>query len=301
MRYKPDLMIYHAHCADGFGAAWAAWTLWGDTVEYVAASYGQSPPDVLGKHVLIGDFSYKRDGIDAMMQGAASVVILDHHKTAEAELAPFAVETGGAGALGTDMVPAILRDLADLSRPPCIASFDMKRSGAVMTWQFCHPGAEVPMLLRLIEDRDLWRFQYSQTKPFGVWLRCEQFDFVRWTEIAEGLADIDKQELIFAEATAMQRFFDKKVIEIAQLSRPGRVAGFDVPVCNCPPMFASEVGHHLLNTNPDAPFAAMYSDQGNARGWSLRSDDHRQDVSAIARRFGGGGHRNAAGFGSPLI
>lgn len=81
--WKPDVMIYHANCADGFGAAWAAWMRWGNAVEYVPASYGQSPPDVLDKHVLIGDFSYKREQLEAIATGAASIIILDHHKTAE--------------------------------------------------------------------------------------------------------------------------------------------------------------------------------------------------------------------------
>lgn len=93
--YRPDIMIYHANCADGFGAAWAAWMRWGSAIEYVPCSYGQNPPDVRGKHVLIGDFSFKRSQLDAMLTEAASVVILDHHKTAEAELAPFVVDCGG--------------------------------------------------------------------------------------------------------------------------------------------------------------------------------------------------------------
>ena len=99
----------------------------------------------------------------------------------------------------------------------------------------------------------------------------------------------------------MQRFFDQKVAEIGRLSRRGMIDGNEVPLCNCPPMFASEVGHWLLEENPFAPFAATYSDQGKSRGYSLRSRDDRLNVSEIARKFGGGGHRNAAGFGVPLI
>ena len=37
---KP-LVIYHASCADGFGAAFAAWLKFGDDAEYVACSYGK--------------------------------------------------------------------------------------------------------------------------------------------------------------------------------------------------------------------------------------------------------------------
>lgn len=103
------------------------------------------------------------------------------------------------------------------------------------------------------------------------------------------------------EAGAMQRFFDQKVAEIGRLARRGLIDGHEVPLCNCPPMFASEVGHWLLEENPFASFVACYSDQGKSRGYSLRSQDGRLNVSEIARKFGGGGHRNAASFGVPLI
>lgn len=299
MTYKPDLMIYHAHCADGFGAAWAAWMRWRDEVQYVPCGYGQNPPDVAGKHVLIGDFSFKRGVLDEMLQTAASVVILDHHKTAEADLAPFQFHESGPGAVGAGDVDGMLRDLAELGRPPCIAVFDMERSGARMVWDFCHEN-EAPELIRFIEDRDLWRFQYEETKPFGLWLRSEPFDFERWELIAQELHDGHGAHEIMTEAKAMQRLFDRQVGEIASLARTGLVGGFDVPLCNCPPQFASEVGHKLLADNPAAPFVACYSDQGKARGYSLRSADDRQDVSEVARKFGGGGHRNAAGFGVPL-
>lgn len=298
--WKPDVMLYHANCADGFGAAWAARVLWGAAVQYQPVSYGERPPEVLGKHVLIGDFSYKRDGIDACLQGAASVVILDHHKTAEADLAPFAVEVTGGAPLNYQMIPDMLRDLAEMDRPPCIASFDMNRSGARMVWDFFFPRHPAPRLIDLIEDRDLWRFKDPDTKAFGLWLRSEPFDFERWELIAQELGDGRDAHRIMSEANAMQRFFDQKVAEIARLARWVNVGGYTVIAVNCPPMFASEVGHKLLEDHPGTPFAACYSDQGTSRGFSLRSADDRVDVSEVARKFGGGGHRNAAGFGVPL-
>jgi len=90
MIYQPDVMLYHANCADGFGAAWAAWIKWGDAVDYRPVSYGQEPPtDLSGKHVLIGDFSYKRDALAVLAETTASLVILDHHKSAVDELQPW--------------------------------------------------------------------------------------------------------------------------------------------------------------------------------------------------------------------
>ena len=300
MAYKPDMMIYHANCADGFGAAWAAWLRWGDTVEYVPRAYGQPAPDVLGKHVLIGDFSFKRDVMETLAKSAASIIVLDHHESAEAELQPWRVLVDKHNSpLTVDAVESAWA--TDDRIGAVLAHFAMARSGARMAWDFCFPGEEAPLLIRLIEDRDLWRFTMLETKPFGVWLRCEPFDFERWEIIAQQLNDGRDAERIFSEATAMQRFFDQKVAEIGRLARNGLIGGHEVPLCNCPPMFASEVGHWLLDENPAAPFVATYSDQGKSRGYSLRSRDDRLNVADIARKFGGGGHRNAAGFGVPLI
>ena len=98
------------------------------------------------------------------------------------------------------------------------------------------------------------------------------------------------------EAKAMQRFFDAKVDEIASFAKRRGLAEHTPIVVNCPPMFASEVGHSLLDKHPDAPFSAMWFEANGKRMWSLRSRDDRQDVSEVAAIFGGGGHRNAAGF-----
>lgn len=296
--YQPDVMLYHAQCADGFGAAWAAWMRWGDAVEYRPVSYGQEPPDVSGKHVLIGDFSYKADVLRQMAKSARSVIVLDHHKTAQADLEDWAIDdVAGDFWAGDDPLKTVRHNDERIGQP-IAALFDMERSGARIVWGFCHD-APVPRLIELIEDRDLWRFNFSDTKPFGLWLRSEPFDFERWLAI-DGALSGPNSETLLSEARAMQRFFDQKVEEIAGLARLGPLAGHTVPLCNCPPMFASEVGHKLLDDYPDAPFAVCYSDQGKSRGYSLRSRDDRADVSEIAKRFGGGGHRNAAGFGVPL-
>lgn len=302
MTYRPDMMIYHADCADGFGAAWAAWELWGDTVEYMPYRYGQTPPDVMGKHVLIGDFSFKRDQLAHMADDAASIIVLDHHKSAQADLAEWIINDPEWEFVARGDPLKLVRDNDDRTGQPIAALFDMERSGARMVWDFCFPGIEAPVLIQLIEDRDLWRFKLPDTKPFGLWLRSEPFSFARWNEIAGDLVERCAGGLIMREASAMQRFHDRKVEEMLGRIRHIRIDGHVVPACNCPPEFASEVAHAILDKHKEAPFAATYSDGPKGRGYSLRSDygENRIDVSEIAQRYGGGGHRNAAGFAVPL-
>lgn len=82
--YTPDLCLYHANCDDGFTAAWAVWKRWPDC-EFRAAQYGDLPPeDVAGKHVLIVDFSWPQQSLEQIAETAATVLVLDHHKTAQA-------------------------------------------------------------------------------------------------------------------------------------------------------------------------------------------------------------------------
>lgn len=297
--WKPDIVIYHDNCADGFGAAWACWRRWGAQCEYIPASYGASPPDVAGKHVLIVDFSYKRAILEEMGATAASIIILDHHETAEEDLGAFRRCADKPERFTVAATASMNADLRRNGYLPISAQFDMKRSGARMAWDFCHPGIEAPLLLRLVEDRDLWLFEFDTSRPFALWLRSEPFDFERWSEIAhdiEGRAGAH----ILREAEAMQRFYDEKVKEMASFARRRVFDGFLPIVVNCPPMFASDVGNYLLQAHPDAPFAATFFDAGDKRMWSLRSMADREAVSTIAAAHGGGGHRNAAGFAETL-
>src|SRR5438034_364114 len=88
------LVIYHGECTDGFTAAWAFKTLRPlTTATYAPAHHGDTPPEVTGKEVYILDFAYPRAQLLRMHDQAASVLVLDHHKTAQADLEglPFCV------------------------------------------------------------------------------------------------------------------------------------------------------------------------------------------------------------------
>jgi hypothetical protein len=63
---------------------------------------------------------------------------------------------------------------------------------------------------------------------------------------------------------------------------------------NCPPHLASDVGHQLANASGTYGLLWYINKEGKCI-CSLRSNGD-YDVSAIAKAFGGGGHKNAAGF-----
>lgn len=296
MQYQPDIVVYHDKCMDGFTAAWAVWKRWGDEPAYLARNYGMDPDlNCKGKHVLIVDFSFKADVLARLVAngGAASVVILDHHKTAREDLEPFLFEESSPGAIGPADMFDMLRDLDELRRPPIVALFDMERSGAGMAWDFCHGPQSRPKLVNLVEDRDLWRFYFGdESKHLHLALSSGPIDFARW----DRLASYPYDEIRTGEAIAGYR--DSLIDEIVERAKFLPIDGRMAITVDCPYALVSDVGDRLLYLFPHH-FAAMIVRGEHTITYSLRSRDYRADVSEIARKFGGGGHRNAAGFKVP--
>lgn len=298
MTWKPDVCLYHFPCDDGFAAAWVVNRKWPDVL-LEGTNYGLPFPDIdiSGKNLLIADFSYKPDVLSGLAARAKSIVILDHHKTAEADLADVNRVVGG----NCDSVQRCF-DRVDGPGANVVAEFDMERSGASLTWSFCFPDAPSPALIGHIEDRDLWRMQLDHTRSLSLLIRSYPYEFEVWNDLMVALDDVvgGDRKYVLAEAHAIERFYDRKLAEMlpgAQIKKIGKWDG--VAVAHAPYAFASDLAHELLKAHPNAPFAAVVVDAYGGRTYSLRSDDGRQDVSEVARTFGGGGHRNAAGFRVP--
>lgn len=270
------IILYHANCNDGSTSALAAWLKFGDEGHrYIAVTHGKPPPpEVAGQDVLIVDFSYPRDILLAMK--ARSILILDHHISAQKDL--------------TQPFPA---------NSHITAHFDMNRSGAMITWQYFFPDAPIPLLIKLIQDRDIWINAYPQSPFLTYGLTVFSTDFRDWKTLIDQPAILDKT---IEAGESIFDYMHKQIARIKVNRKIHSIAGFKVPVVNAPSFMVSDLLHEILNDEPTAPFAAAYNDiidQG-LRNYSLRSENHREDVSVIAKKYGGGGHRNAAAFTVPL-
>lgn len=262
------LCIYHGGCDDGFGAAYAVWKALGaDNVEFHAGVYQNPPPDVSGRDVVIVDFSYKRPVLAEMSLKAKRLRVLDHHKTAAEDL-------------GMDGDPPLTG---------CEIQFDMDRCGAMMAWNYFHPNTPAPRFFEYLQDRDLWRKQLPCCDEFTAALRSYPQDFDVW----DRLVNSSHTELI-DQGLAIQRYY-RTLIDAAKGHAYRRdIAGYNVPVVNASLFMASELAGELA---AGEPFAAVYAESPDRIIYSLRSRaPDGVDVSAIAKRWGGGGHKHAAGF-----
>lgn len=258
-------VLYHASCRDGFAASYAAWKKFGfgKDIHYMPVRYDNPMPKIRdGSSVYILDFSYKREELVALSK-RANVVVLDHHKTAE-------------------------EDLRGLN----FATFDMNKSGAVLAWEYFHPMLDVPELFYMIQDRDLWRWEHKEkSDPVTEALNVYPYNYEVWDEL--------EVNTLLQEGRAIIKFRDSHVSSITRTPMWDNIGGYNVPVVNTG-IFVSHTAHAMCDKYPEAKFAACYFDlPGNGeiikRVWSLRSVGDF-DVSAIARTYGGGGHKNAAGF-----
>lgn len=286
------LCIYHGNCADGFGAAWAVRNALKnradvESLEFYPGVYQQQPPDVAGKVVVMVDFSYKRPVIEEMSKSAEAILILDHHKSAAEDLAglpepPVLVDHLGDGLPMTGWLP-----LGGI-----YAKFDMSKSGAVLAWEHFNHGT-APQILHHIQDRDLWKFALPNTREIQAALFSYPYDFEVWESLILG-TDIGR---LISDGQAIDRKHLKDIKEFIEAAMTrAHIGGHIVPCLNAPYFFSSEAGHLMCK---GYPFAACWWETEAGRVFSLRSDENGIDVSEVAKKYGGGGHKNAAGFSVP--
>jgi len=259
------LCIYHKSCPDGFGAALAVKVFLdrehaGDKQEWLAAHHDDDAPDVKGKRVYIVDFAYKRDTLIRLHKEADSLVVIDHHVTAEADLK------------GLDF-----------------CHFDMSKSGAMLSWLHFNKGQPIPKIYDFIQDRDLWSWKLPLSREFSAGLELYPMTFDDWSPL---LADNSENTVIEQGKTVLAY----QQIEVDRAVKKGfdmvTICGYSVPCINTSTL-VSDIGHELCQGHP---FAALYFETKTKRVYSLRSAKDGIDVSKIAEQFGGGGHFHAAGF-----
>lgn len=259
-------VLYHASCTDGTGAKYAAWKRLGDAAEYIPVQYGKPVPNMEpNSRVFIVDFSYPIDVINGLLSVHAEVMILDHHKTAEEAL-----------------------------RGCKCAHFDMAKSGAVLAWEYFHPGVPVPNLLLNIQDRDLWKFKLNFSKEVHEGLQLFEGDMEKWWAAAETEESYWKvvesgQTLMLRKDMVVKSSLKKTKVVDFQGLRAGVINATD---------YASEIGNAIV-LDPDlkADLAIIYCiTKEDYVVLSFRSDQDKDvDVSKLAAKYGGGGHKAASG------
>lgn len=277
---KKPLFIYHANCTDGFGAALAAWLLVGDKFEYFPMQYGfkkEQTPDYKDRLVYMFDFSWPEVESNDLWCNAEQVLWFDHHKTA------------------FELMRVADQDFFAQTRDNVYIHLDNNKSGAMLAWDFFWPNRPVPLLYKVLQDRDLWKFELPETKDIIAGIGSYPMELGLW----EQWVDDARLDSIKYEGRAINRYRQEVYNKIAH-SAVKEVSwnGTKGVMLNAPGLFASDLGDYC---STGTFVLSWYENNNNQMICSVRSKPGSPvTANEIAKHYGGGGHEHASGFSFPI-
>lgn len=264
---KNIVVIYHKNCQDGFAAAWAACKSLGDTASYIYASQGDAIPEGIdNKVVYILDFSYDPEKLDTIANLASRLVVIDHHKGAEAHV--------------TAQKEYV---------------FELDHSGAYLAWQYFHPGEKVPDFIEYISEQDIWKLTLPNHDTLGIYIFSRKRTFEEFDKLYELFEDVSKRGEIIEKGEMLIEYRTLMLEPALHSINWINLAGVILPAVNVtlPLDERSTLLRDVYQAHPPVSLSYRYDDGE----WkcSLRSNGNF-DCTELAGKFGGSGHPGSSGF-----
>jgi len=290
----------HRGCRDGFVSSLVATTYYdlyppaNTSIEYWTFDQSKRTEDIEKMIVYLSekyssktsfelkmfDVSFEVKDIKKLLKFSSNVKIFDHHISSKRD-----VDLNG------HEIPNI----------DSIFTFDINECGASLAWKFYFTNTSMPKLIEYVKDRDLWRTDAYMSLEVNEWLFVNQPDFTNiqgWKELLTQPAEFFSK--IAAEGASLIKF-KKTVIKNAMMGSDIRIIdNVKVYVINMP-VIQSDVGSYAVeekdnegNYKCDYSIIWRYNAPTKEYYISFRSRGDF-DVSLIAKKYGGGGHKAAAG------
>lgn len=268
-------VVSHAPCPDGYAAALVAYS-YNPKLEFDMVTHEELVtlgPRVAGHKVLFVDIAptcttledWKRQG-----HVMCDYAILDHHASAEAEL----------------------KSVTDDKKV-----FRMDISGCVLSWHYFYGTSPVPLLFQAVQARDLFKKEMvKDCDALLAGLHCDAgYCAACWAQCTF------RMDHLLQLGKALDRNRWRNIGNYVFNARPRVLLGVRAWVVNCTdPACVSDTGATLVSKDgcsQDIAVIFRYNMDQQTYSVSLRSlTDVGPDVSAVARQFGGGGHKHAAAF-----
>lgn len=326
-----ELVFYHGNCLDGVSAAYCHMQYGVDVAnktKYIPMAHNEINIPVIQeklsnvdlaqvKQVYVLDFNLDKDCYNYLLNANndIQIVVLDHHKTAKEAIEKLDEEFAGKNIQ---------------------FYFNLKYSGAVLSYLYFRVyfkkleefpkndgvldyfvKTQVPTWIKMVQDRDLWQWQYKNTKFFTTALfskitgnanndtngnnyvnyvpsELEQMCQINPSK-AESVEILIETGKIMSEQyeNQIQSIIDERGYFEVDLLGVGAIKGYAVNANN---LFSSELGSKLCRLDDEHKYAITFAFmETNRVKCSIRSTDDF-DCSGIAKHFGGGGHPQASGF-----
>ncbi len=260
---KSIVILYHADCSDGLGAAWAAWKKFGASATYIpVANQASPPPGLKNKEVYLVDYCFPKAITKKLIAMNKRVTAIDHHVSN--------------------------KEAVFLTHKPLFA---LHHSGSILAWKYFHPGKTAPLYLRYVEDADLWKLKMPHAKAF-VASRPFLPQYIKTaSSFIKSFERTNFRKKFFADGELLLKYQRALIYEILQNKELVIFRGKRALAVNSP-VFTDDLASIMY---AEKPMAIVWHQKRNSKKVSLRSDGS-VDVSKIAAHFGGGGHKRASAF-----
>lgn len=299
------IIVYHQvkpgiDCPDGICAAWIAaeyCKVFGHDYEVVGESYKKNeeyqnykfPFDTVDNDIILCDFSYPWKVMMWITNEANSLTVLDHHESQVDDISRLQDRIKGG--------------------------YSAKDCGATFAWRYFFPNLEAPWFLEHVWKRDTGAEGYydgdcpnSEAITTAMSARRKGLVGFQAFPIFNALEKATHEELIVEGRELLK---ERDILVESEINNYfGDNGGYlDLTVGDinyCVPCLTiknpeadkhySIIGSKLARIFEESPFVAVVT-SSEPNKVSLRSHSKSEaNCGAIARVFGGGGHKNAAGF-----
>lgn len=266
------MKCFHHNDPDGKCAGYWVYTKYPDG-EYIEITYGRPfPIETIEEDevVFIVDYSIEPEEMIELLKITPNVFWIDHHKTAIDKYKDFEIEIAGIREIG--------------------------KAGCLLTFEYLYPGKEAPYFTKLINDYDLWKFEFGEaTSKFITAFSAYDFSptHPHWNSFVSVTSHdggnlyewylIDEGEIMLKYRNGWTKDYMKLGFE-AEL-HGYRCYAVNIGKCNSQYFDSLEEQYDIL-----IPFYF------NGEYWTVSLYSKTIDVSEIAKVYGGGGHKAAAGF-----
>lgn len=241
--------------------------------EFIPINYNNDFPFCAiypGEKVFIVDFSLqKTKEFEKLTKITKDIIWIDHHKTA-IEQHEYLKLKG-------------LRSV--------------KKSGAELTWKYLYPTRPVPPAVSLVGDYDTWKFEYGENSnrfQMGIRLKDNHPKDEVWKTLLMYPYNTLFLQKILDDGDLVLKYKRNRNKSLAKyISFYTVFEGFRAIACN-EAMTSSQLFDSIDKETYDIMLAFSY----DGKQWtvSIYSTKEEIDVSKIAKKYGGGGHKGAAGF-----
>ena len=275
------MKCFHHNDMDGrsAGAIVALYELNYNQDDFIEVDYIQPLPLHLineGERVYFVDYSFKESTVwqlDEVLKKTSDVIWCDHHTSSI----------------------KLLKKRPDLKSVKGIVKDKISGAGLIYMYLYNKEGIDdCPKAIQLVSDYDCWIYKLGEeTTHFKLGVDSVDNSALsnQWVELIENFNN-EPLEHITSKGTIIKSYIDTDNEQyLSQYGYESELDGIPCYVVNRKSnswIFGDKINQY--------PFVSVFAFNGSKFSYSLFSIDENFDCSKLAEKYGGGGHKGAAGF-----